>query len=662
MKQIVFNELEGEDKFRQALESCARTGGVYHDPKFKPSLYLLYFEPKVKRLDQSLPRIFWLRPGGMRPIEMAYDEKAPVPHGPWVVMREPVAGDITQGILGNCWLLSALVLLVEKPALLEKVLITREFIPQGVYHVRLYKDGRLTSVLVDDQLPCNNKRLLVYSSAKRKQLFVPIIEKAMSRLFGCYESLVAGQTCEGLSALTGFPCRSIRTLAVQRSELGNVGGQPAEGPTTLLEPDFIWAMLLSFQSAGFLMGAGCSCTADTRIPEEEFFQRGLIPQHAYTVLNVVNLPGNVRLLQLRNPWGSQVWTGDWADGSRTWHQAAALRDQLHPWRASEGIFWIGFADFQRYFEKVDVCKIRTGWQELRFEGFFPCSCADLRYLSVFEVQVEEPSTELEITLHQESRRAVSLHKTPLLPICVSIYQLKDVQMKTCGDLVDFSGYKMREFLGCDVMLDKGVYLIAMYAFNHWSTSVATSSSPSSKSSSQKGGAANIRPRFVMSCHSSRPVTINCHCPAATIPGDTLLELVTARGQRTQHDDYVSSYYLTDNWSGMVVVVENHHFSSYLEVIFDASESTNLHSTRGSLLTQDTIPPMSRYSFSCYCLEVITTFYLLSQLVNVFSHMDPSTAYYLTHDMSYRVSGQAAGNHNPDLGTLVPLHSPRSIKK
>ncbi len=49
-------------------------------------------------------------------------------------------------------------------------------------------------------------------------------------------------------------------------------------------------------------------------------------------------------------------------------------------------------------------------------------------------------------------------------------------------------------------------------------------------------------------------------------------------------------------------------------------------------------------------------------MNVFSHMDPSTAYYLTHDMSYRVSGQAAGNHNPDLGTLVPLHSPRSIKK
>lgn len=585
----MYNEVDGYDKYRQALESTARTKGLYTDLKFKPSLYTLYFEPKAKRSEQ-LPRIFWLRPSGMRPPEFFIDEKSPIVLGPWTMMNEPVAGDITQGILGNCWLLSALVLLVEKPVLLEKVLVTKEVVPQGVYHLRLYKDGRLTSVIVDDLLPCNNKRLLVYSSAKRKQIFVPIIEKAMSRLFGCYESLVAGQTCEGLSALTGFPCRSIRTLAVQRSESG--GEEPS------LEPDFIWTMLLSFASAGFLMGAGCSCTTDTRIPEEEFFLRGLVPQHAYTVLNVVNLAGGIRLLQLRNPWGNQVWTGDWSDGSRTWQSMGQnLREQLQPYRANEGIFWISFADFQRYFEKVDVCKIRSDWQEIRFEGAFPSSCADLRYLSVFEVQVEEPSTELEITLHQESRRSVSLHKTPLLPICVSIYQLKDVQMKTCGDLVDFSGYKIREFLGCDVMLDKGVYLIAIYAFNHWTTT-STPSSPGGKSSSgssksSAGQSSSVRPRFVMSCHSSRPVTINCHCPAATIPGDTLLELVTARGVRTQHDDHVFSYFLLDNWSGLVVVVENHHSASYLEVIFDASESTNLHSTRGSLLTQDTIPPMSR---------------------------------------------------------------------
>lgn len=330
------------------------------------------------------------------------------------------------------------------------------------------------------------------------------------------------------------------------------------------------------------MGAGCGSHTDSQIEAAEYEQKGLLMQHAYSIINVVNLGADIRLLQLRNPWGRQVWSGDWSDESSNW--TPELREQLKPNRANEGVFWMSFADFQRYFEKVDVCKLRTDWHELRYEGYFPSSCADLRYLSVFEIQVEEAGTEIEITLHQESRRAVNLHKTPLLPICAAIFQLKDVQMKTCGDLVDFSGYKIREFLGCDIMLDKGVYLIALYAFNHWN----------SASSSTKTGQA-LRPRFVLSLHSSRLITINCHCPVPTMQGDTMIELVTAKGRKKQHDDNVFSYYLTctDNWSGLVVVIENRHNDSYLEVIFDAAESTNLHSTRGSLMTQDTIPPMSR---------------------------------------------------------------------
>jgi calpain-15 len=145
------------------------------------------------------------------------------------MFSSPQPSDIQQGALGNCWLVAALALISERPRLLEHILLTKTINNQGVYLVRICHNGLWQTVIVDDYFPCTKHKHLVFTQAKRRQLYIPLIEKACAKLFHSYGSLTSGNILEGLQLLTGAPSDYIDLKPTNHT----------------IDTDVIWATLLS---------------------------------------------------------------------------------------------------------------------------------------------------------------------------------------------------------------------------------------------------------------------------------------------------------------------------------------------------------------------------------------------------------------------------------
>ncbi len=147
------------------------------------------------------------------------------------------------------------------------------------------------------------------------------VRKHVSCAFGSlFTPLSPDQVCEGLRRLTGSPVTELNLLTAELTEDHDAlaqgpgdGAAGAGGPSVMSEVDVVdklWAQLLSFHSAGFLLGASCNAREGVFLDFEEV---GLMPNHAYSVLEVLQVEHN-RLVRLHNPWGRYVASQGSKDG------------------------------------------------------------------------------------------------------------------------------------------------------------------------------------------------------------------------------------------------------------------------------------------------------------------------------------------------------------
>jgi calpain-15 len=314
--------------------------------------------------------------------------------GKYAVFDKIEPADIKQGRLGDCWFMCALSSIAERPALVQRLFITKEVQPHGVYKVQFCKGGEWVEVTVDDYFPCLPGAGPIFSRSNGNELWVLLLEKAYAKLHGSYMLLRGGWAFEGMMDLTGCP----------------TGQFTFDEPRTIeiIQSGYLWEFLKNIDEEGALISASTPGKDKFTEGGGPDAKGGLVPGHAYTVIQVKEVAGN-QLLNVRNPWGNFEWEGDWSDKSPLWtpDMIAALNPIL---TENDGTFWMCWQDFLKNFKGVNFCRV-ANFQEVRKKGVFQ----QVHYLDedfvlskeVYSVECDQ-DTKVFIGLHQDDERLIGV--------------------------------------------------------------------------------------------------------------------------------------------------------------------------------------------------------------------------------------------------------------
>jgi len=299
--------------------------------------------------------------------------------------------DITQGSVGDCWLLSGLASLAEYDGAIARLfrktpelgLMPRD--QPNQYIVTLYDMATWTEVdvTVDERLARrpDGTGLLGCDLSKDGELWAPYLEKAIAAHCGGWDKIDGGQCTHAWALLTGcreqFTIRQVGdgkygcygTYNPNTSQWEPLANSPHDGFQGLwpmewpavggggarhleISADELFERMCAWDDDNFLVGAGTKAGSDKEETD------GIVDGHAYSVLEVVNDAAGtpIDLIKLRNPWGSgEMAKGKWDDDGPGWAEYPQIKQLLRPEVADDGIFWVSKEEFFKYFRTIYVC-------------------------------------------------------------------------------------------------------------------------------------------------------------------------------------------------------------------------------------------------------------------------------------------------------------------
>mmetsp|Transcript_71791 Transcript_71791/g.126757 ORF Transcript_71791/g.126757 Transcript_71791/m.126757 type:complete len:569 (+) Transcript_71791:54-1760(+) len=304
------------------------------------------------------------------------------------ILGDTDPGDVRQGQVGDCWLLSALSALAEFDGAIAKLFKNTpsvESLPGNDFNHYTVTLNDITTwtpvdVVVDERLCAkDNNSLLGCASSKTGELWACYLEKAIAAHCGGWNEIHGGTCTHAWMLLTGcqeqytirdqgegFVCWGGRhpatgELSVENSphkssqvlynqpwpEVGGGGGNSLK-----LTSDELFERMCQWDDANYLLCAGSHGHDDTQSTD------GIVDGHAYSILDCINNVAGTDfdLIKLRNPWGKELFTsGMWADGGSGWEEHPEIKEACNHIIANDGVFYLEKAEFFQYFNTVFLC-------------------------------------------------------------------------------------------------------------------------------------------------------------------------------------------------------------------------------------------------------------------------------------------------------------------
>ncbi|CAI5643295.1 unnamed protein product [Oreochromis niloticus] len=340
--------------FAQIKADCLHSGRLFVDNTFPPNSGSLGDLPDLSTSQEN--DVEWLRPADILKLQKINDEPA-------FCIDGASRFDFGQGLVGNCWFLSAISALTFKKKLLAQVVPLDQSFKNyaGIFHFRFWRFGKWVDVIIDDYLPTINKQLLLAHSKCGNEFWVPLLEKAYAKICGSYADLHWGSPSESFKDFTGGV-----TMTYKLRE-AHSAGHDAE----------LWLTLKRAIQCKSLICCGTFPKGDALV--NTVSHTGLVDAHAYSVTAVTEVElysSKVRLVRLINPWGKQEWNGKWSDKSDLWYKVR-IEDRKKCFNREDGEFWMQLEDVCYYFSYLSICcenpnfidgDLKCQWKCMTYDG------------------------------------------------------------------------------------------------------------------------------------------------------------------------------------------------------------------------------------------------------------------------------------------------------